>query len=508
MGWYRLSQCRSRHRARLPTVLVSCRFPYRSLALVVLPALVACGGGDDKPGAAELMDPETCKDCHPKHYREWQGSMHAYAAEDPVFLAMNERGQRETNGELGDFCIRCHAPVAVATGETEDGLNIQDLPQKMRGVTCYACHNVTSVEGTHNNPLVLGMDTIMRGGIDDPEESPVHDTEYSALLDSDQLPSADMCGSCHDIMTTTGVHLEQTYLEWQESFFADRDEFTGGPAVYARTCGAPGCHLPVQEDVVADFDGVPLRLRHMHGFAGVDVQLTPWPDPDTALELVEEQLDEIAINRRGVVCASLCVQPQEEGAQETEVNVWMHNETAGHNWPSGATQDRRAWVQLVAQSEGDVVFESGRVADGEAVAHAAEQDPQLVVLRGYIYGDSGEEVHMFWEATRKEDDVLTVPPVAGNRYDTETWRSTTYMVPATGIDHIQMELKLRPMGLEVLQDLVDSGDLDPSVPAQMRTFDIPPAAIEWTPDTAETTPNGALCVSSQPKCSCITAGTC
>ena len=42
--------------------------------------------------------------------------MHAYAAEDPVFLAMNQRGQRETNGELGDFCVQCHAPVAVHVG--------------------------------------------------------------------------------------------------------------------------------------------------------------------------------------------------------------------------------------------------------------------------------------------------------------------------------------------------------------------------------------------------------
>ena len=42
--------------------------------------------------------------------------MHAYAADDPVFVAMNKRGQRETNGELGTFCVKCHAPMAVANG--------------------------------------------------------------------------------------------------------------------------------------------------------------------------------------------------------------------------------------------------------------------------------------------------------------------------------------------------------------------------------------------------------
>src|SRR5688500_7999428 len=45
----------------------------------------------------QLKDPDTCKTCHEKHYREWSGSMHAYASDDPLFLAMNERGQRQAN---------------------------------------------------------------------------------------------------------------------------------------------------------------------------------------------------------------------------------------------------------------------------------------------------------------------------------------------------------------------------------------------------------------------------
>jgi hypothetical protein len=38
---------------------------------------------------------------------------------------------------------------------------------------------------------------------------------------------------------------------------------------------------------------------------------------------------------------------------------------------------------------------------------------------------------------------------------------------------------MRPMGLDVLQDLVDSGDLDPAIIAQMPTFTFG-AQIEWT----------------------------
>src|SRR5258708_23827270 len=84
--------------------------------------------------------------------------MHAYAAEDPVFLAMNKRGQRETNGALGDFCVKCHAPVAVQQKLTTDGLNLAQVPAAAKGVTCLFCHSAASVDRTHNNPLTLPAD--------------------------------------------------------------------------------------------------------------------------------------------------------------------------------------------------------------------------------------------------------------------------------------------------------------------------------------------------------------
>ena len=42
-------------------------------------------------------------------------------------------------------------------------------------------------------------------------------------------------------------------------------------------------------------------------------------------------------------------------------------------------------------------------------------------------------------------------------------------------------LRMRPIGMDVLQDLVDSGDLDPAIVAQMPTLTFG-AQIEWTPE--------------------------
>src|SRR5580704_15418114 len=100
------------------------RAPVLLLALGALGPLGCAGKAEPVPALDHqaLLDPTQCQGCHPDHYREWSGSMHAYAGDDPVFVAMNARGQRETKGALGTFCVRCHAPIAAALGATSDGL--------------------------------------------------------------------------------------------------------------------------------------------------------------------------------------------------------------------------------------------------------------------------------------------------------------------------------------------------------------------------------------------------
>src|SRR5258705_940239 len=154
------------------------------------------------------MDPRRCMTCHGAHYTQWSGSMHAYAADDPVFRAMNARGQRETDGGLGTFCVNCHAPMAVRTGATRDGLNLAELPAHLRGVTCFYCHSVDAVQGTHDNPLHLADDLVMRGGIADPFATSAHKAAYSPLHDRQRPESSTLCGSCHDIVNGNGTQIE------------------------------------------------------------------------------------------------------------------------------------------------------------------------------------------------------------------------------------------------------------------------------------------------------------
>jgi hypothetical protein len=430
------------------------------------------------PAPSALYDSKTCAKCHPAHYDEWSASMHAYAAEDPVFLAMNQRGQEETNFELGTFCVNCHAPLAVRLGLT-DGRDPSQIPAELRGVTCYFCHNVDAVEGTHNNPLSLSDDVTMRGRIKDPETASFHRSSYSALLAGDQHESAAMCGSCHDIVLPTPlapapVELERTFTEWKASVFAP--EHAPSPSSVS-TCTS--CHLPGINGVPIA-EGGPKRTRHSHHMAAVDGPMTPFPATDDAArdaELAALQASDRERLLDVTVRVEICLQVLTE--TESAVHVTLDNANAGHNFPSGASQDRRAFTELVAYRGDEVIYQSGVVADAEAVS--VETDPDLWLLRDEAFDEAGNEVHMFWDIAELERNTLpaqvTANPALPEYYKSHLRRrfplASGDAIPGVP-DRVTVRLRLVPIGFDVLDDLVESGHLDPTLRNRMTTLDLLP----------------------------------
>ena len=314
----------------------------RAWALLLIAFVAACSG-DAKYTVEQLQDPATCMECHPKHYTQWSGSMHAYAAEDPVFVAMNARGQRETNGELGDFCIKCHAPMALLLGEAS-GANFDPaaLSPRAKGITCYFCHNVEDVLEEHNNGLVIAMDQTMRGGVRNPAESPAHHSEYDADI-AGKTNNSRMCGSCHDVTTANAnVHLERTFAEWKTTVFAINDPSKFLPL----TCS--GCHMFPTTEAIAEGPGLDVGNREYgfndHSFPAIDLALTPFPQMEEQERLVQRDLD-AALKIVGLrplgsqePYGGICVQP------DGTFTVRIDSFNVGHMFPSGAAQDRRTWI--------------------------------------------------------------------------------------------------------------------------------------------------------------------
>ncbi len=400
--------------------------------------------------------------------------MHAYAAEDPVFRAMNARGQEETGGELGSFCVTCHAPMALKEGLTEDGLDLDTVPVSLRGITCAYCHFVDGVEGNHNAQLTLREDGVLAGGLAQPMETTAHASTYSSLHDRNTTESSDLCGPCHDIVTPSNVHLERTYAEWQETIFAD-------DGVARLSCSS--CHMPGALGEAADVPDAVERLVHDHRFPGVDVALTDFPDRDGQRQGVEEALGRTLL-------ATLCVLPIDFGS---EVLVRLENVGAGHKWPSGAAHDRRAWVEVIASNEaGDVVFATGDVEDGQAVVD--DEDPYQWLFRDRLFDGEGTEVHMFWEAEGKVESSVLPATTTLDPADPAYYHYVERRFPILGQvpARVTLRVRLRPMGLDVLDDLVQSGHLDPAIRAAIPTFDLESTLLTWEGelDTCVPTNNG------------------
>jgi hypothetical protein len=180
---------------------------------------------------------------------------------------------------------------------------------------------------------------------------------------------------------------------------------------------------------------------------------------------------------------ALCVEPL--GA-DSVINVILDNVAAGHSFPSGANMDRRLWTEVVAYSGENVIYSSGVVPDGTPVLSVP--DPDLWLLRECMFDASGAYTHIFWKEASYEVNELpalaTFDPSDPRYYQTHRMRS----FPNSGSlgqvpDRVTLRVRLRSFGLEILDDLIQSGDLDPQVRDAVPTFTLG-TTLEWTQASA------------------------
>ncbi|HKO47934.1 MAG TPA: multiheme c-type cytochrome [Polyangiaceae bacterium] len=453
---------------------------------ILLSALLLLGCGN-QPAAEpavlsvdQLMDPETCTDCHPQQYKEWSGSMHAYASRDPLFVALNQRGQDEA--QVGTFCASCHAPLAVRTGKTRDGTNLASLPRGLQGVTCYACHNVNQITNTHNNSARLANDSVMRGALSDALTNNAHQSAYSSLHDRSQLESSKLCGSCHDVVNGHAVAIERSFAEWQASAFATSS---------GSTCGQ--CHMPKSPEPgpIALFPGAPSRDRHSHQFPGVDLALTPFPEAEAQRAAVQSFLDT-------TLQTALCVRGL--GANANLVVV-VDNVASGHKWPSGAAQDRRAWFEVAAFAKDRELYRSGAVAAGSDPD--PRHDADLWLISDCMLDRNGNAVSKMWNAKSVDSNLLpaqlTFDRSSPLFYQTHVMRSFP-KDPQASLpsypDRATLDVHLLPFPLALFDDLFADPErlgLDAEGVAALREQLRPLAVGEqlvWTPEAAADTAHG------------------
>jgi len=233
-----------------------------------------------------------CAACHPKHYREWSVSPHAYAQLSPVFNAMHGTILKRTNGTQGDFCIRCHTPVGMNLGESLFMSNIDRHPTSREGVTCIVCHRVNKDYGRISGRL--GM---VEGDIFDPVFGPSGDAElkkcladktkcrvnqergkrgrsiHAGVIEFPRLTEPEFCGTCHDVRLRNGFRLEDAFSEYNYS----------PAALNGVTCN--DCHMGKEPGVVSGYEEGPAaeigggrRESYKTGVRKLTNHMFPGPD--------------------------------------------------------------------------------------------------------------------------------------------------------------------------------------------------------------------------------------
>jgi hypothetical protein len=352
------------------------------------------------------------------------------------------------------------------------------LSPAARGITCYFCHNVARVTTTHNNGLALANDQTMRGGVKDTVDTPAHHSKYDPLMDSARNKS-EICGSCHDIVVPASLNgrrdlaIERTFAEWQGTFFATSEN----PALQL-SCGA--CHMESSRlEPIADAPGVKPRefAFHDHLMAGIDVALTPFPETEAQLAAVHDILDP-SIRIIGALPLSgppppggICVLP------DGRITVRVDSIGVGHSWPSGAAQDRRAWLEVIAYDANDaVVFQSGVVPPGMDPEVA---DPDVFGFWDKTFKADGTPAHFFWEVDRIESNLLLAPSVPKENVS----RTATFSPGTANIERVTARFRFNPLPYAMLDELIASGDLAPAIRDQVKTLEVGRPTV-WLRSTA------------------------
>ncbi len=351
-----------------------------------------------------LFEPQSCELCHlfnnpadaimdPPYapMRTWQGSMMANSARDPVFWAGVAVAAADMPGET-EMCVRCHAPRAFLEGNGS-ATTIDDLTNDQKqGVECELCHRMLEDVATPPGNAQYEIDDVLvdtnvprRGPWDFTDGVP--EPPHTWIADP-YIGSARLCGTCHDVTTPVervddeGVGMgvsfneQRTYSEWLGSAYAV-------PGDGFASC--QDCHMPAVEDMT----GCTSHLNQYthatggrrHDLVGANrfmVEILKAEYGARGQNLISDALFDLTIERMDEflgTAATLEVQAPAEvdltvGLSDLAVTV---TNNTGHKLPTGYSEGRVMWLEVVAEYAGQVVWSSGAWDQDAGI----EQDEQL-----------------------------------------------------------------------------------------------------------------------------------
>ena len=395
-----------------------------------------------------LMRDAECASCHADAHAGWEYSAHRFASfNNPayVFSVRQTRAKmlaRDGHVEASRFCAGCHDPAPLFSGRFDDAAfdDVGD-PTAQAGIGCVACHAIEAVGVRGNADYVIGV----------PPRYPFANAEHEALrwihgalikakpalhkrtFLKPLHKTAAFCGTCHKVHLPEAVN-GYRWLRGQnhyDSFLLSGVSGHGVASFYypeQAEANCNGCHMPLlasddfaarRNDASDDAALGGALTVHGHAFPAANTALGHLLDFPPEVEGRHREflagalrLDIFAIHDGPDIDAPTLAPlrptlPALRPGGEYVIDVVMRTLRLGHLFTEGTADSNQVWLEVVAESAGQRIGDSGTMAaDGRV-------DPWAHFVNAYLLDRAGNRIDQ-----RNAEDIFTplynhqIPPGA------------------------------------------------------------------------------------------------
>jgi tetratricopeptide (TPR) repeat protein len=415
-----------------------------------------------------LMANDYCLKCHEDSFAGWEHSAHRFSSfNNPPYLASVRETRQVSLARDGDlraarWCAGCHDPAVFFSGKFDDP-HFDDVndPAGQAGITCTACHAITSVDSNLGNADYT---------IGEPQHYPFAFSENERLRwISDQLikakpelhkqtflkpfhGTAEFCGSCHKVHLPPELN-DYKWLRGQNHY--DSYELSGvsghgvGSFYYPpkATDNCAGCHMPLTDSDnfgARDFDNDGQLEVHDHLFPGANTAIPRLVGlPDTVLERHRAfnegvmRVDLFGLRKGGEIDGELIGPlrpeiPALEPGQRYLLEAVVRTLKMGHPFTQGTVDSNEVWLDVAILAGDQVIARSGGLGEDGRV------DPWSHFFNVYMLDRAGRRIDR-----RNAQDIFTplynhqIPPGAADVIH------YAFTVPADAAGPLTVDVKLR-----------------------------------------------------------------
>lgn len=408
------------------------------------PSAAKTASGNFIPAETLMMD-DYCLKCHEDAYQGWFHSSHHFSSfNNPFYLfSVNETRQvalkRDGDVKASRWCAGCHDLVPFFSGQFDDpNYDIHNHPTAKAGITCTACHAITSVDSTIGNgdftiaepihyPFAYATNKFLQ--YVNNQLVKAKPEFHKRMFMKDVMKTEEFCSTCHKVSIPFAVNHYKDWLRGQNHY----DPFVlSGAGHGARSFYFPpkaekncnDCHMPLvaSADFGANFFNATnqsQRYIHDHLFPSANTAL-PHVRGDTDIIAKHEEfskgslrLDIFGVKEGGTIDSPLTapLRPQVPALKPGKtylVEIVLRTLRVAHLFSQGTVDSNEIWVDVKATSGGQVIGRNGgRGPHGEV-------DPWSHFVNVYMLDKDGNRIDR-----RNPQDIFTplynnqIPPGAG-----------------------------------------------------------------------------------------------